>query len=58
MKEGVRELLKDAMVQEFNETYGTEDDDIESWKKPCKVCRIVPEDLDQCRAVSSWSSLF
>ena len=42
-----------AMKQEFNNLYGSDDNDINNWYKLCHVLRIdpVPKTLRTCRAV-------
>jgi len=49
-----RELLRDAMTQQFNAIYGTDVDDIGSWRNLCQVLEIapIPEELVACRNVS------
>ncbi|KAF7970579.1 hypothetical protein HWV62_23693, partial [Athelia sp. TMB] len=48
-----REELKDAMVQQFNDFYGTDIEDINSWQILCGVLGIspVPQELKACREV-------
>ncbi|KAG9311186.1 hypothetical protein JVU11DRAFT_8259 [Chiua virens] len=43
--------FKDALVLQFNETYGINVNSLESWHNLCHVVRIdpIPEDLDTCR---------
>jgi hypothetical protein len=54
-KRQARRDLKDAMVHDFNSSYGTDVDDLESWKDLCEACGITPaqEDLAGYRDVSS-----
>ena len=51
-----REELKDAMVQQFNEFYGTDIEDINSWQILCGVLGIspIPQELKACRKVRSF----
>jgi hypothetical protein len=53
-KEKARELLKDALTQQFNDMYGTDVDDIRSWQNLCRILEIVPipDALHACREVS------
>lgn len=48
-----RELLKDALTQQFNGIYGTEVEDLESWKGLCRAIGIspIPDELEACREV-------
>ncbi|KAF9218750.1 hypothetical protein BS17DRAFT_790809 [Gyrodon lividus] len=48
-----REGFKDALVQQFNTTYGTDGDDLAAWQNLCSVIGIepVPDDIDECRRV-------
>ncbi|KAF8079346.1 hypothetical protein FPV67DRAFT_1444489 [Lyophyllum atratum] len=50
-KDEEREAFKDALVQAFNSTYGTDENDLESWQSLCLVLNIVPipEELRSCR---------
>lgn len=50
--------LEKAMVKQFNSLYGTNVDDIGSWRKLCQVLEIfpIPEELEACRKVSSLSA--
>lgn len=56
-KEEAKELFKDALVQEFNKIYGTDENDIESWHTLCRVLTIdpIPDGLKACREVFSCS---
>jgi hypothetical protein len=51
-----RRKFKSAMVQQFNDLYGTHED-LSSWKNLCRVLKIepVPEGLIECRKVSICS---
>ncbi|KAG6860673.1 hypothetical protein C0995_008740 [Termitomyces sp. Mi166 len=46
-----KEDFKDALVQTFNYTYGTDENRLESWTALCHVLRITPapEGLNACR---------
>ncbi|KDQ53377.1 hypothetical protein JAAARDRAFT_197531 [Jaapia argillacea MUCL 33604] len=52
-KSRARRLLKDALTLQFNEIYGTDAGDIDSWRNLCQILEIapIPEDLDACRGV-------
>lgn len=52
-REEARQRFKDAMVQEFNAIYGTDENDINSWYGLCRVLNIspIPETLEACREV-------
>ena len=48
--------FKTAMVHEFNTLYGTDVNDIESWRKLCLAVDITPpEGLQACRKVKLLS---
>jgi hypothetical protein len=53
-----RRNFKSAMVQQFNDLYGTDQNDLESWKNLCCVLNIdpVPDGMKECREVSVLSS--
>lgn len=50
-RRAVREGFKDALVQEFNERFGTDGNDLSNWQNLCRVLRIVPipDSIEQCR---------
>lgn len=52
-KDDARGLFKDALVQEFNIIYGTDENNIESWNTLCRVLNVdpIPQGLDACREV-------
>jgi hypothetical protein len=52
-REEARAKFKDALVQEFNNVYGTDENDIGSWQRLCRVLGIapVPGSLGECRKV-------
>jgi hypothetical protein len=52
MREARREF-KSAMVQQFNDLYGTDAEDLNSWQNLCHLLEIdpVPEELKKCREV-------
>jgi len=52
-KDNARELLRDAMSMQFNDIYGTDVNDIDSWRKLCQVLGIfpIPGELEACRNV-------
>ena len=49
-----------AIKEEFNDLYGSDENDIENWHKLCRVLKIDPvsETLQGCRAVSFFLTLF
>ena len=49
----VRDRLKDAMVLQFNSTYGTDVNSVASWQSLCRVLGIspVPPTLEECQSV-------
>ncbi|CAE6428061.1 unnamed protein product [Rhizoctonia solani] len=46
-----REGFRDALVQQFNALYGTDEDDLTSWQNLCCVLNLadVPDELETCR---------
>ncbi|KAG1774605.1 hypothetical protein EV702DRAFT_1123210 [Suillus placidus] len=50
-RRAVQEGFKDALVQEFNERFGTDGNDLSNWQNLCCVLRIVPvpDSIEQCR---------
>ena len=52
-REKARDSMRRAMVLQFNDTFGTNAEDLASWQKMCEVIQIdpIPSDLDQCRRV-------
>ena len=52
--------FKDALVQQFNDIYGIDEDDLGEWQKLCHVVNMnrIPDDLDACREVSLSLLLF
>ena len=51
-----RRNFKSAMVQQFNDLYGTDEEDLNSSQNLCHILNIepVPEGLKQCRNVSTY----
>jgi len=49
-----REEFKSAMVRQFNDLYGTDENDLSSWQALCHILRIVPAPTSvyMCRRVS------
>jgi hypothetical protein len=54
MKKLARENLKDAMTQQFNNIYGTDENNLAAWQNLCQVLNIdpIPDELNLCRNVS------
>ncbi|KAG9225022.1 hypothetical protein CCMSSC00406_0001827 [Pleurotus cornucopiae] len=50
-REEAHQAFKDALVQEFNDIYGTDENDIDSWHKICTVLDIdpLPDTLQEAR---------
>lgn len=48
-----RRKFKSAMVQRFNDLYGTDEEDLPSWQNLCHVLMIdpAPEGLKKCHEV-------
>ena len=51
-----RRNFKSAMVQQFNNLYGTDEEDLNSWQNLCHILHIVPVPLGlkECREVSIY----
>lgn len=52
-RQDVKDDLRNAMVHRFNEIYGTNDKDLEAWKKLCKDVHVdpIPNTLAECEKV-------
>ncbi|KAJ8587676.1 hypothetical protein M405DRAFT_863535 [Rhizopogon salebrosus TDB-379] len=50
-RRAARDGFKDALVQEFNELFGTDGNDFAAWQNLCHVLRIVPvpDTIQGCR---------
>jgi hypothetical protein len=53
-RKAAREAFQFALKMEFNELYGSNENDINNWHKLCHVLRIdpAPDTLLECRTVS------
>jgi len=49
----VKSDLRDAMVQRFNEIYGTNEKDLEAWQRLCRDTHVksIPDTLAECEEV-------
>lgn len=56
-KNAARQGVQDAIALTFNELYGTDLDDLNSWQALCRAVYIdsIPDDVQKCRKVSSGS---
>lgn len=54
-KNAARQGVRDAIALTFNELYGTDLDDLNSWQGLCRAVHInsIPDDLQKCQKVSS-----
>jgi ribosomal 50S subunit-associated protein YjgA (DUF615 family) len=52
-RQDVKLDFRNAMVQRFNEIYGTDEKDLEAWKKLCRDVHVnpIPNTLDECEKV-------
>ncbi|KAJ8516570.1 hypothetical protein ONZ45_g6120 [Pleurotus djamor] len=50
-RQEAHEALKEALVLTFNEKYGTDENDVEAWKKLCRELRFnpIPDTLKACK---------
>lgn len=48
-----RRRMRDAMVKQFNNVYGTDVDDLAAWQSLCKALEIdpIPTKMRKCRTV-------
>ncbi|KAG8221770.1 hypothetical protein J3R82DRAFT_2084, partial [Butyriboletus roseoflavus] len=53
------EHFKDALVRQFNEAYGTDENNLGDWQSLCRIVHIepVPDDLHTCREASNSNLL-
>lgn len=53
-KKEARDGVRDAIALTFNDTYGTDVNDLNAWHNLCRAVRIdpLPEDIESCREVS------
>jgi hypothetical protein len=53
-KKAARKAFHFAMKREFDDLYGSDENDIDNWHKLCYVLKIdpLPDTLRECRAVS------
>lgn len=58
-REEAHDAFKKALVLQFNELYGTDVDDIESWRGLCRVLDILPlpENLGKAKKVNSDANM-
>lgn len=54
-----RQAFNDAIARQFNSIYGTDFEDISSWKNLCRALGIIPipKGLRECRDVSNLDCL-
>ena len=52
-RQEIKNDLRDAMVERFNEIYGTDENDLEAWKKLCRQVHVdpIPNTLADCQKV-------
>jgi hypothetical protein len=52
-RNNARDNLKDALVQQFNAIYGTNENDLAAWQNLCCVLNLndIPNELEPCRKV-------
>ena len=51
-----REDLRGAMVLDFNDVFGVDENDLESWQRLCRLLQVspIPDNIDECHAVCSF----
>lgn len=54
-RENTHNDFKDALVQQFNHIYGTNQDDLASWRTLCQIVHVspIPDTLKSCREVEA-----
>ncbi|CAE6527895.1 unnamed protein product [Rhizoctonia solani] len=47
------ETFKNALTRDFNDIYGTDENDLASWQKLCTVLNLknIPDDVESCKKV-------
>lgn len=53
-----RDQLRTALVMQFNDSYGEDDEDIQGWQKLCQAINLdhTPESVTECKQVCSCIS--
>lgn len=48
--------FKDALVKQFNDIYGTDVNDLTSWRTLCQIVHVspIPDTLESCREVEAY----
>jgi hypothetical protein len=48
--------FKDALVKQFNDIYGTNVNDLTSWRTLCQIVHVspIPDTLESCREVEAY----
>lgn len=54
-REQAHRNFKDALVKQFNEIYGMDEDDLGKWQNLCHIVDIypIPDELEACREAST-----
>lgn len=54
-REDAHREFKNTLVKQFNEIYGTDEDDLGEWQNLCHIVDIdpIPDDLESCREAST-----
>ncbi|KAJ1309453.1 hypothetical protein OPQ81_006229 [Rhizoctonia solani] len=51
-REKARQIFRDALTLDFNEMYGTDEDDLGAWQRLCRVLVTdVPAEIEGCRKI-------
>ncbi|KAG9096612.1 hypothetical protein FRC06_008489 [Ceratobasidium sp. 370] len=50
-REVARDGIRDALTRQFNDIYGTDERNLDAWKKLCVVLQLkdIPDELNACR---------
>lgn len=55
-----RENFRGAVVLDFNDTFGEDENDLGAWQRLCIMLEVspVPDNIDSCHAVRRYFALF
>ena len=59
-REDAHRDFKDSLVKQFNEIYGTDEDDLGQWQNLCHIVDVypIPDDLEACREANTLVPLY
>lgn len=52
----VKDDFRGAMVLDFNDIFGEDENDLESWQRLCRMLEVspIPTDIDSCHKVCTY----